>query len=183
MSRLALVVACLALSLAFPARAADPPRTPVEGVDAPNVVVVSDTWVTSGQPTAASLAQLARHGYKAVVYLAPPTVPDAVAAEPELVRAQGLAFVNIPIAWSDPKAADFAAFAVAMDRFKGQKVLVHCQANMRASAMTFLYRVIEGREDPEQAWETVQEIWTPEGVWRDFVNARLQAAGIAFRAD
>jgi protein tyrosine phosphatase (PTP) superfamily phosphohydrolase (DUF442 family) len=183
MSRLALVLACIALSFSLAARAADPPRAPVEGVDAPNVVVVSDTWVTSGQPTAASLAQLARHGYKAVVYLAPPTVPDAVATEPELVRGQGLAFVNIPIAWTAPTAEDFAAFVAAMHRFEGQKVLVHCQANMRASAMTFLYRVIEGKEDPEQAWDTVQKIWTPEGAWRDFVNARLQAAGIAFRAD
>ena len=116
MSRLALVLACIALSFSLAARAADPPRTPVEGVDAPNVVVVSDTWVTSGQPTAASLAQLARHGYKAVVYLAPPTVPDAVAAEPELVRGQGLAFVDIPIAWTAPISSSLMPISPATPR-------------------------------------------------------------------
>jgi hypothetical protein len=38
-----------------------------------------------------------RAGGGAVIYLAPPTVPDAMAGEAEIVRRQGLEFINIPI--------------------------------------------------------------------------------------
>jgi protein tyrosine phosphatase (PTP) superfamily phosphohydrolase (DUF442 family) len=109
-----------------------------QGIKAPNVVAISERLVTSGQPTPESLANLSKQRFQAVIYLAPPSVPDAVANEPEVVRSQGLAFVNIPIQWSKPTEADFQSFVVAMKRFQGKKILVHCQANLRASAMTFM---------------------------------------------
>ena len=46
---------------------------------APNRVDVSPTITTSGQPTAETLAALGKLGYEAVIYLAPPTVADAIA--------------------------------------------------------------------------------------------------------
>jgi protein tyrosine phosphatase (PTP) superfamily phosphohydrolase (DUF442 family) len=172
--------ACLLLCLAPLALAQDEPLPVVAGVEAPNVVVVSDTLVTAGQPTEASLSTLGKHGYDAVVYLAPPTVPDAVANEADLVRAQGLSFVNIPIQWMTPAESDFDSFVATMRGLHGKKVLVHCQANMRASAITFLYRVIEMKEDPVVAYKTLLEVWTPKGQWRDFVNAQLKKAGVDF---
>src|SRR5262245_35063194 len=64
---------------------------------APNTVAVSATLVTSGQPTAQALQRLGDAGFQAVIYLAPRSVPDAVAEEPEIVRRQGIEFVHIPI--------------------------------------------------------------------------------------
>lgn len=64
--------------------------------DAPNVVIISPRLVTSGQPGAAALAALASQGFGAVIYLAPPTVPDAVRDEAGIVQRQGLGYVNIP---------------------------------------------------------------------------------------
>lgn len=147
---------------------------------APNVVPVSARIVTSGQPNAAALAGLAAQGFAAVIYLAPPTVPDAVPGEADIVRAQGLEFVNIPVKFGDPTEADFQAFVAAMERFGERKVLVHCQVNMRASSMTFLYRVIVGREKPEQAYESVARVWSPEGPWKRLITTQLKKAGIAF---
>ena len=147
---------------------------------APNVVPISEDLVTAGQPTAESLAALSRLGFKAVIYLAPPTVRDAVPNEPEIVTNQGLAFVNIPIQWAKPTEADFQSFAGAMKRFQGQKVLVHCQANMRASAMTFLYRVIVVKENPVQAYDAVLKVWTPKDQWKELMNSQLQKAHIPF---
>lgn len=150
------------------------------GLRAPNVVPVSPGIVTSGQPDAASLARLAQEGFGAVIYLAPPTVPDAVRGEESIVRGQGLEFVNIPVDFDKPTQADFDAFAAAMDRFADRKVLVHCQVNMRASTFTFLYRAIVRREAPETAYEAVSRVWVPRGVWRTFAREQLRRANIAF---
>jgi uncharacterized protein (TIGR01244 family) len=149
-------------------------------IQAPNVVVVSPTIVTSGQPTAASLAQLASQGFQAVIYLAPPTVSDAVAGEANIVRRQGLEFVNIPIEFGEPTEADFEQFVAAMKRFHGRKVLIHCQVNMRASTFTFLYRVTQAHEAPEQAYQAVARVWSPRGAWSRLLTSQLRKAGIAF---
>ena len=150
------------------------------GLRAPNVVPISERLVTSGQPTADSLARLGASGFGAVIYLAPSTVPDAVRDEERIVRAQGLEYVNIPIRFNSPSDADFRSFVEAMDRFRDRKVLVHCQVNMRASSMTFLYRVIVGGENPERAYESVARVWSPEGPWKRLIVAELRKAGIAF---
>ena len=56
---------------------------------APNIVAISDKLVTSGQPGADALGRLAAQGYGAVIDLAPPGMPDAVAGEAEMGRVQG----------------------------------------------------------------------------------------------
>lgn len=151
-----------------------------QSIQAPNVVVISPKVVTSGQPTAEALTHLAEQGFKAVIYLAPPTVPDAIPNESNIVLQQGLEFVNIPITFGKPTEADFEQFVEAMNRFRDRKVLVHCQVNMRASSMTFLYRVIVGREPPEQAYESVARVWAPEGPWKRLLIAQLRKARIEF---
>jgi protein tyrosine phosphatase (PTP) superfamily phosphohydrolase (DUF442 family) len=149
-------------------------------IEAPNVIAISPRLVTSGQPTAGALSHLAEQGFKAVIYLAPPTVRDAIPKEGDIVRAQGLEFVNIPIAFGEPSDADFEQFVETMNRFRDRKVLVHCQVNMRASSMTFLYRVIVGHEPPGQAYESVARVWSPEGPWKRLIVSQLRKAGIAF---
>ena len=149
-------------------------------IDAPNVVSISALLVTSGQPTAHALSKLSAQGFGAVIYLAPPTVPGAVPGEAEIVRHQGLKYVNIPIQFGKPTDTDFQSFVAAMNGFKDAKVLVHCQVNMRASTMTFLYRTIEGREKPEQAYEAVAAVWSPEGPWRQLIVDELRQHRIAF---
>lgn len=171
--RIALLLA-LGLALGAEVRAVEP------GLRAPNVVPISPRLVTSGQPSAAALSGLAAQGFGAVIYLAPPTVPDAVPDEAGIVRGQGLAFVNIPIRFGSPTDADFRAFVEAMNRFRDRKVLVHCQVNMRASSMTFLYRVIVDHEPPERAYEAVAQIWSPLGPWKQLLLSQLSQAGISF---
>jgi len=59
-------------------------------------------------------------------------------------------------------------------------VLVHCQINLQASTMTFLYRVIELGESPDKAYESVASVWSPNEVWKRYVVAQLARAKIAF---
>lgn len=147
---------------------------------APNVVEISPLLVTSGQPSAAGLAGLAAQGFGAVIYLAPPTVMDAVKDEALIVARQGLVFVNIPIAFENPTAKDFDAFAGVLHGLAGRKVLVHCQINMRASSMVFLYRTIVAKEDPRVAYDSVIKVWVPEGPWKRLIQDELRAHKIDF---
>jgi protein tyrosine phosphatase (PTP) superfamily phosphohydrolase (DUF442 family) len=151
-----------------------------EQLSAPNVVQVSPRLVTSGQPAAEELAKLKDLGFGAVVYLAPPTVSDAVKAEPMILERQGIAFVNIPIRFDAPSDADFDAFAATMRGFGDRKVLVHCQINLRASSMVFLYRAIVLEEDPRLAYEAVEKVWVPDRAWRPFIERTLRRHGIDF---
>ena len=164
--------AALLLALALPAFAHDGPT--------PNRVDVSPQLATSGQPTRAFLETLKEQGYEAVVYLAPPTVGDALADEHKIVGKQGLVFVNIPIAWEKPTAADFDAFTRVMKALDNRKVWVHCQMNLRASSMVFLHRVITLKEPPGPAWESVQKAWVPNATWKAYILATLRANGVTF---
>ena len=51
---------------------------------------------------------------------------------------------------------------------------------MRASTMTFLYRVIVGHEKAELAYESVAKVWSPEGPWKRLIVSQLRMAGVAF---
>jgi protein tyrosine phosphatase (PTP) superfamily phosphohydrolase (DUF442 family) len=146
----------------------------------PNLVAISDKLVTSGQPSAAWLAQLKRNGFDAVIYLAPPTVSDAVRDEATIVGRQGLVFVNLPIDFSAPTERDYEAFAGVMRALGDRRVLVHCQVNLRASSLTFLYRAVALKQNPESAYDAVSRVWKPDGVWRQFIVAQLRRHGIGF---
>ena len=146
-----------------------------------NLVAISNHVVSAGQPSAAWLRTLKAQGFEAVIYLAPPTVEDAVRDEHAIVAGQGLAFVNIPIDFGRPSEQDYELFAAVMRGLAKRKVLVHCQINLRASSLTFLYRVIVLREDPERASESVSRVWKPDDVWRRYIESQLRRHGIVFQ--
>jgi protein tyrosine phosphatase (PTP) superfamily phosphohydrolase (DUF442 family) len=147
---------------------------------APNVVEISPRLVTSGQPSAEALAGLKAQGFEAVIYLAPPTVSDAVRDEQLIVTRQGLTFINIPIRFDNPTDADFEAFASALNGLGNRKVLVHCQVNLRASSMVFLYRAIVLKEEPRIAYQAVTGVWSPDGPWRRLIDDELRKHKVAF---
>ena len=149
-------------------------------IDAPNRVDITPRLVTSGQPSAKALSSLAAQGFEAVIYLAPPTVSDAVRDEALIVGKQGLLFVNIPIKFDNPTEQDFEAFTSVLSALSARKVLVHCQINLRASAMVFLHRVISGKEDPRLAYESVAKVWSPDSRWKKLMQGLLVKNGVSF---
>lgn len=156
-------------------------RLHAQRLAAPNVVPINERLVTSGQPTAEGLANLGKLGFQAVIYLAPSSVSDAVKEEPDLLRAQGIEFVHIPIPFGAPTEAHYEELSSALMRLQGRKVLVHCQVNMRASTLVFLHRVIRNKEDPALAWEAVIRVWSPGGAWKRLVIAQLSKHRVAFQ--
>ncbi len=172
-----LVTVGLAAACAFPAQAAS---AQVAGAFAPNIVEVTPRLVTSGQPTEKGLATLQARGFEAVVYLAPPTVSDAVRDEALIVGRQGLVFVDIPIRFDAPTEQDYETFAAILTALGSRKILVHCQVNMRASTMVFLYRVLALKEDPIRAYEAVTAVWVPEGPWKRLIADLMRKHGVRF---
>ena len=165
----------LPMMLATSGASTQPQRTGM-----PNRVDITPRLVTSGQPSAEALAGLAAQGFEAVIYLAPPTVSDAVSDEALIVGRQGLVFVNIPIKFDSPTEKDFEAFTSVLSAFSARKVLVHCQINLRASSMVFLHRVISRKEDPRIAYEAVAKVWSPDGAWEKLMQALLSKSGVNF---
>jgi protein tyrosine phosphatase (PTP) superfamily phosphohydrolase (DUF442 family) len=151
-----------------------------QSTGAPNRVDINPRLVTSGQPSAEALAGLAAQGFEAVIYLAPPTVADAVRDEALIVGRQGLLFVNIPIKFDNPNEKDFDAFTSVLSALSARKVLVHCQINLRASSMVFLHRVISRKEDPGVAYEAVAKVWSPDGPWKTLIQTLLRKNGVSF---
>lgn len=169
-ARLALVC-CLGLAGTVRPQPADP---------LPDLVQISPNLHTAGQPSPTALDGLAAQGYTLVVNLAPPDAPGAVADEAQRLASDGLSYVNIPVAWQQPTAADFALFSAVLDGAGGRKTLVHCALNRRASVFTFLYRVLHEAVPPATAYADVTRVWTPSEQWRSFAQDMLTQHAIAF---
>jgi protein tyrosine phosphatase (PTP) superfamily phosphohydrolase (DUF442 family) len=181
MKRVTCFIVCVGATIAAHAQRGDGGAAVASDTLGANYVVVSERIHTAGQPNAETLANLGERGFELVVNLAPPTSPDAVAEEGKLVAASGAAYVNIPVNWQQPTTADFDLFSAVMNGARDKQVLVHCQLNMRASAFTFLYRVVHGGVAPEAAFEGLSQVWVPRDQWADFVNSTLAAHGIDYR--
>jgi protein tyrosine phosphatase (PTP) superfamily phosphohydrolase (DUF442 family) len=134
---------------------------------------LDDRIATSGMPRPDHFPAIRAAGCKAVINLALPTSDNAMPDEGQLVSAQGMTYVNIPVSFDAPARRDFEQFSRVMDAFEGEKVFVHCAANMRVSAFLFLHRLRKQSHPRELAEQDLRKIWVPYGVWREFVNARL----------
>ena len=148
-----------------------------------NTVVVSDRLATSGQPSAAQLRRLRAEGYAAVINLAPPDSYGAIPDEALIVAQQGLQYINIPVRWGRPMAADWERFRSALDSQGDRKVWVHCQLNMRASVFVLLRRVIDERVPFDRAVQAVHAVWVPNAVWAEFIRSTLERHGVSIDPD
>jgi protein tyrosine phosphatase (PTP) superfamily phosphohydrolase (DUF442 family) len=93
--------------------------------------------------------------------------------EGELVSAQGMTYVHIPVKFDAPQQEDFERFSRMMEVFDGRRVFVHCAANMRVSAFVFLHRLRNSAVNRAEAERDLRKIWEPDAVWRRFINQRL----------
>ena len=138
-----------------------------------NMLSLADNLGTSGQPTSAQLAAIKEAGYEVVINLATGTTPRDLPNEADVVAAQGMEYIHIPVIWDNPTEADLARFFEVMDATKDKKRFVHCIANMRVSAFMFLYRVLRQGMPLEEARATMRQIWEPNAIWQKFIDAAL----------
>lgn len=135
-----------------------------------NIRQYDDNFSSSGQPTAEQLAMVAASGTERIIYLAFTDNETAIEDEDRTVMDLGMEYVHIPVDFMKPTLADFQHFAAVMQSAPDKKTLLHCQINLRASAFSFLYRVIYKSVPLIEAAETLQGVWEPNQVWFDFME-------------
>lgn len=141
-----------------------------------NFFPLSDFVATGGQPTAEQLGEIAQSGYQVVINLALTNSSNAIAREREIVEAQGMHYIHIPVVWEQPVPEDFQRFCDAMAANATQKVFVHCAANKRVSAFVYLYRRLHQQVKAEVALRDLHRIWQPNETWQHFIDEILESS-------
>ncbi|PCH61234.1 MAG: phosphatase [SAR86 cluster bacterium] len=128
----------------------------------------SSTFSSAGQPTAEQFETLKDNGFERIVYIAF-TNGNALSDEDQIVKGLGMEYMQVPVDFSNPLPSDFYTFADSLQRDTAKKTLLHCQVNARATAFSFLYRVIYEDVDVATAKTDMNSVWQPNEVWRDFI--------------
>jgi len=97
------------------------------------------------------------------------------AGQKEKLAGAGIEWINVPVVWKDPKPGDFERFVEVMSQHDGDNVLVQCQGNYRASAMTYLYRVLVADVPEAAARKDLNAVWEPEGRWREYMDSIIDS--------
>ena len=129
----------------------------------------SATFASAGQPTREQFQTIADNGVERVVYIAFTNNPNALPDADQVVKGLGREYMQVPVDFQNPLPDEFYAFADAMERNKQKKTLLHCQVNARATAFSFLYRVIFEDVAISEAKADMNTVWQPNEVWRDFI--------------
>ena len=127
---------------------------------------VGTSLSTGGHFVADGLAELHDKGLQVVIDLR----DEPPEGQEQRLAKLGVRWINVPVVWSDPRPEDFARFSEVMAENEGYSVLVQCQANYRASAMTYLYRVLVQHVPEEIAAKDLNAVWEPEGRWRTYMD-------------
>lgn len=145
--------------------------------DPANLVQWRPGLTSSAQPAADYLKRAKALGINLVINLAPPEYAEAVADEGAILASQGVAYLNIPVRFSNPTAEDFRFFSDVMKSAAKKNVLVHCQINLRGSSFSYLYRVIHEAAAEEEARGRLTGVWMPNPTWQKFIEGVLAAHG------
>jgi len=137
--------------------------------DIPNYREYSDLFSSAGQPSKKQLKLLREEGFGRIVYVAFTNSGKAFDDEDQIVKELGMDYIQIPVDWSNPTPSDFYAFAGVMQLGAPQKTLLHCQVNYRASAFSFLYRVIYDEVPVAEAKADMNTVWQPDETWRALI--------------
>lgn len=148
-----------------------------EKSDPDNLVKWRDGLTSAAQPKSEYLARVKTQGFDMVINLAPPQSQGSIDNEGGVVGRQGVMYVNIPVNFGNPTAEDFRVFSEVMKSVAKKNVLVHCQVNLRGSAFSFLYRVIHENAPVDETRDKMLGVWSPDAVWKKFIDATLAANG------
>jgi protein tyrosine phosphatase (PTP) superfamily phosphohydrolase (DUF442 family) len=140
---------------------------------------IDEKLATAGQVAEADVMHLLEGNVALVINLAT-AHKDQNGEEAYWFADEGVSYVNIPVIWDTPRQEELHLFFDIMDARGDRGVLVHCFANYRASAFTYLYRVIRLGVPEETAKKDLGVIWTDEAFeeypqWTQFIQQALAA--------
>ena len=141
-----------------------------------NFLALSENLFSGGMPNHEQLTAAAQRGVEMVINLAPHEVSNALPGETELVTSLGMQYINIPVIWTTPTKDGLDRFMDIMDESQDKKILVHCQANFRATAFVALYRILRQGWNADDAMAGMHKIWDAEDypIWKMFSEENLK---------
>jgi len=141
-----------------------------------NYLYYNEKLSSSGMPKPEQLKAVADAGVEILINLATSRSEGAIPNEGELVRGLGIEYIHIPVDWNKPTKDDLDDFLSAMGKHKSRSILVHCQANYRATCFVALYRILRLGWKPEEAFVDMHKIWNEEKypVWKKFIEDAMK---------
>ena len=136
-------------------------RDKVESSGIFNVTWIDNQLSSSGQIHAEHARLLQSLGVKTVVNLAVYN-EEYNGSENQWVVEHGMTYIHLPVDFDRPTSSDLERFYQLMDAIADETVWVHCIANYRASAFTYLYRINERGDSRKDAKAVLDQIWTDE---------------------
>ena len=136
-------------------------REQVESSGILNATWIDDQLSSSGQIAAEHVPLLHSLGVKTVVNLAVYN-EEYNGSENQWVVENGLTYIHLPVDFERPTSSDLKRFFQLMDALVDEPVWVHCIANYRASAFTYLYRINKRGDSKVDAKALLDQIWTYE---------------------
>ena len=141
-----------------------------------NIRAVDESLCTSGQPSVAQLREIATAGFTTVINLALHDDPRySLPDEAGTVKSLGMVYVHIPVQFAAPTRANLLEFFSEMEAHEGEKIWVHCAANIRVSAFLGLHRVIKQGWEREPAFAQMHDLWQPDEAWSSFIASALES--------
>jgi protein tyrosine phosphatase (PTP) superfamily phosphohydrolase (DUF442 family) len=139
-----------------------------------NFQKVNDGLACSGQPHEGQLGSIVDEGYQVVINLGLADGKYALADEASSIKALGLTYHHIPVQFDNPMPEELENFIYLMNQHNGEKVLVHCAANYRASCFTGLYLFASHQLDLDQMKDIIENVWQPDAVWQQFIDDSVE---------
>lgn len=138
------VTKLLALLLVAPALAAEQ-QVPFGDVVSENITNYhrhTPGLATSGKLLEGAAVELQSHGFATVIDLR--EAEEGVAAEQQLVTAEGMRYVNLPVGKEWPDAEVIDRFSALMEDTVSHPLLLHCGSGNRAAVVWAAYRQRQG---------------------------------------
>ncbi|MFK7856750.1 MAG: protein tyrosine phosphatase family protein [Granulosicoccus sp.] len=127
--------------------------------EARNFYKFSDNILSSGQPKQSHLESASEDGLEVVINIVPSSEAIYNPREKEILEKQGIEYFHTPVNWKSPKESEIRSFLNAMDEVGDRKVLVHCWANARASALIHVYQMTQSSDNAEARYTNLNKVW------------------------
>jgi protein tyrosine phosphatase (PTP) superfamily phosphohydrolase (DUF442 family) len=138
--------------------------------------LIDSNNASSGYVNDRQFKYLKEYGFTHVISL----LPGNQSREDSIVTSLGMTFTQIDVNWKEPTIVNVQNYFSDMKKYSGQKVFLHCMANMRASAFMFLYRTTQLKINIAEAKKALYEIWDPKEnpKWDLLIKKSLEENGL-----
>ncbi len=124
-----------------------------------NLAKIESTVACAGAITPASVAEIKKMGFAAVINLREATEPNAnIEAEAAAAKTAAINYIHVPFNGGQPSTAAVDQFLKAITSPGVAPAFIHCSGGNRAAAMWFVKRALVDKWDTDRAMAEAAEL-------------------------